>query len=166
MLVISDTGPLRYLIELGIIDVLPELYGSASLWTTPAVIHEMSLPHFPGSVQTWAKSPPSWLQIEPPQVLRFLDQLHDGEASAISLAAERAAVLVLIDERDGTAVARDLGIATYGTLGVLALAGAKGKINFNRTVERLTSTTLFRSTPQVIERAQMRFEELLRDFGT
>jgi predicted nucleic acid-binding protein len=87
MLIVSDTGPLRYLIETGTIDVLPRLYNS--IWTTPMVIGELGLPHFPSTVQQWAQHPPEWLIVQQPQVIDFLDRLDAGEASALSLAVER-----------------------------------------------------------------------------
>jgi hypothetical protein len=96
------------------IDVLPRLYGS--IFTTSAVVEELRLPHFPATVQQWAQGPPSWLMIEQPQRVDFLDQLDAGEASAISLAVERHADAVLIDERNGTMVARSNGLSTIGTL--------------------------------------------------
>src|ERR1700733_8442226 len=98
MLVISDTGPLRYLVELNAIDILQDLYGRTGVMTTPQVMSELRLSHFPAAVQRWGTFPPAWLQIESPKTIEFLDRLDVGEASAISLAEERRADLVLIDE--------------------------------------------------------------------
>ena len=39
MLVVSDTSPLRYLIEVGAVEVLPRLY--SSVLTTPQVMQEL-----------------------------------------------------------------------------------------------------------------------------
>lgn len=158
MVVVADTGPLRYLVEIGIVDVLAELYGS--VLTTTAVIQELKLPHFPADVREWAEQTPAWLKIDSPLSVEFLDRLDSGEASALSLAIERAADLVLIDERDGTAIARGLGLVTYGTLGVIALAGARGLLDFAKNLEALATTTQFRLTAAVIERARLRYREL------
>jgi len=46
MLIVSDTSPLRYLVEVGVIDVLPRLYGE--VLTTPEVLAELrpgAIPH-------------------------------------------------------------------------------------------------------------------------
>ena len=108
MLIVSDTGPLRYLIETDTIHVLPRLYGQ--IITTPTVVSELKAAHFPIAVQRWATQPPEWLMVQQPQRVDFLDQLDAGEASAISLALERHADAVLIDERLGTNVARSSGL--------------------------------------------------------
>jgi len=107
MLVVSNTSPLRYLVEVKAIHVLPKLYDQ--LMTTPQVTAELRLGHFPDVVRRWAEQPPAWLQIESPSTLRYLDQLDDGEASAVSLACERHASLILIDERAGREVSRNVG---------------------------------------------------------
>ena len=54
------------------------------------------------------------------------------EAEAISLALEMRAKTLLIDERDGTRIARGLGVATAGTLGVLVLASAKNLLSLEQ----------------------------------
>lgn len=55
-------------------------------------------------------------------------ELDAGEAEAIGLAVESAAELLLMDERLGRDVARHLGIACLGTVGVLVAAKRKGLI--------------------------------------
>ncbi|MGD0769819.1 MAG: hypothetical protein ABSB42_16670 [Tepidisphaeraceae bacterium] len=64
MIVVADTGPLRYLVEVGAIDVLPHLYGI--VLTPPIVLQELRLSHFPLVVRGWAEHPPEWLRVEPP----------------------------------------------------------------------------------------------------
>jgi hypothetical protein len=51
-------------------------------------------------------------------------ELHRGEAEAIALALEIKADWLLMDEREGRAVARQLGLQVTGVLGVL-LRGKK-----------------------------------------
>jgi predicted nucleic acid-binding protein len=51
-------------------------------------------------------------------------ELHRGEAEAIALALEMKADWLLMDEREGRAVARQLGLHVTGVLGVL-LRGKK-----------------------------------------
>jgi uncharacterized protein len=108
MLIVCDTGPLRYLCELHAVDLLPRLYGT--VLTTPQVVDELKMEHFPETVKLWAGSPPPWLGVHAPTALLDLD-LDLGETSAISLASERSADRVLIDERKaaGLATARSGG---------------------------------------------------------
>ena len=68
--------------------MLAELYGS--VLTTTAVIQELKLVHFPAVVREWAEQTPAWLKIDSPLSVEFLDRLDNGEASALSLALERA----------------------------------------------------------------------------
>src|ERR1700722_17900021 len=89
ILVVSNTSPLRYLVEVDAIHVLPKLYDQ--VMTTHHVMAELCQGHFPDIVRQWAEYPPAWLQIESPLTMRFTDRLDDGEASAVSLACERKA---------------------------------------------------------------------------
>jgi uncharacterized protein len=148
MLIVSDTGPLRYLIEVAAIDALPRLYGEIA--TTPAVVAELSLHTFPAIVQQWAAHPPTWLVIESPTQNHPITGLDPGEASALCLAIERRADAVLIDERDGTHVARSNGLRTLGTLTVLQAAGLAGLIDFRSTLDRLITQTRFHHSRQLI----------------
>jgi predicted nucleic acid-binding protein len=56
MLIVSDTSPLRYLIEVGAIEFLPRLYGE--ILTTPQVLGELRQGQFPVAVQEWSANPP------------------------------------------------------------------------------------------------------------
>ncbi|MGA2233718.1 MAG: DUF3368 domain-containing protein [Tepidisphaeraceae bacterium] len=161
MLVVSNTSPLRYLVEVEAVHVLPKLY--SKVMTTPLVVAELCQGHFPDVVRHWAEHPPAWLHIEAPIQLCFQDRLDDGEASAVSLALERQASLVLSDERAGRNAARSAGIEPRGTLGVLARAGAVGHLDFAAALQVLTTHTKFRSTSDVIEDAKRQYAMLCRD---
>jgi uncharacterized protein len=54
--------------------------------------------------------------------------LHSGEAEAIALAVELKADWLLIDEREGRSIARELGLPITGALGVLLRAKKSGQI--------------------------------------
>ena len=66
-------------------------------------------------------------------------RLDVGEREAIAL--ELRAELLLIDERDGAAAARERGLAVTGTLAVLDLAAARGWLDLKVMFERLRQTT-------------------------
>ncbi|MFM7519845.1 MAG: hypothetical protein ACKO9B_05160 [Planctomycetota bacterium] len=60
---------------------------------------------------------------------------------AEELAEEIATLRRLIDERYGSRVARDLGLTTVGTVGILAAAAGKGLVSLRRSFDALRSTT-------------------------
>jgi uncharacterized protein len=102
---------------------------------------------------------PTWLRVELPLKVDFLDTIDAGEASAISLARERHADLVLIDERAGTDTARSVGIPVVGTLGVLIEAGIERLIDFERALNLLTAKTSFYASNALIETARRIYQE-------
>jgi len=60
------------------------------------------------------------------------------------------AELILMDDRDGVAVARNKGLAVTGTLGILDLAARRGLIRLDHAFERLKDTN-FRCHPEVMD---------------
>jgi hypothetical protein len=98
----------------------------------------------PEAVRRWVDGPPSWLRIRPalpdpaPLPLRELDR---GERDAIFLAVHLRADLLLMDERDGVAAARSLGLTTTGTLGVLVRAADRGVIDLAAAVSACVPRT-------------------------
>jgi predicted nucleic acid-binding protein len=157
MLVVSDNSPLQYLVLIDCIETLPALYGV--VLTTPEVVNELQHARTPPLVRAWADSLPAWLSVESPSKVDFREMLDIGEASAISLARERNADLVLIDERAGTNTARSIGIAAIGTLGILVEAGLEGFIEFDSALDRLTSETAFYASNRLVEAARRLFHE-------
>jgi predicted nucleic acid-binding protein len=142
--VVSDTTPLNYLILIEAIDVLPRLYGRVLI---PAVVwDELAQPETPKPVLNWLAQTPSWLEVTNPMASAdpTLSHLDEGEAQAIILAMERRADLLLLDERDGTAAARALGLTVTGTLGILDWAASRGFVDLPTMFARLRDTT-FRS---------------------
>jgi predicted nucleic acid-binding protein len=128
MIVVADTSPLNYLIQIQCEHVLPQLY---RVVVVPfGVIEELRSEKAPFAVKAWLESLPSWLEIRPlastpnPE----LNHLGRGEREAIQLAEEQRASLLLIDERRGQSEAVRRGLSTTGTLGVLLDAGEAGLI--------------------------------------
>jgi predicted nucleic acid-binding protein len=152
MIVVSDNSPLQYLVLIDCIESLPALYGE--VLTTPQVIDELRHTKTPAKVRAWLDSIPAWLKIESPAKIEPIEALHIGETSALALARERKADLVLIDERAGTAVARALGIGVIGTLGILIEAGIEGLIDFDFSLGRLNNETPFYASKGLIEAAR------------
>jgi predicted nucleic acid-binding protein len=128
MIVVSDTTPLRHLIAIGQVDLLSQLYGSV---TVPAAVwQELQAESTPAAVRAWLARVPDWLDIRSPiksqQVGLPVDHLDAGEREAIQLAIELDADLLLIDDRDGRALALRLQLPVIGTLGVLERADVVG----------------------------------------
>jgi predicted nucleic acid-binding protein len=139
-LVVADTSPIRYLVRIGQIDLLPQLFGKVFL---PLVVAgELRHPSAPVAVRDWMGQPPEWLEvlqvadIDDP-TLRALD---DGERSAIALGLSIKADLILMDERKGAAVALSKGFEVAGTLGVLDLAAGRGLVDLAGALDRLKRT--------------------------
>lgn len=129
--------------------MLPRLYGRVLIPT--AVWDELAQPETPQPetpqpVLNWLAQSPSWLEVTNPMASpdSTLAHLDEGEAHAITLALERRAELLLLDERDGTAAARARGLTVTGTLGVLDWAASRGFVDLPTMFARLRDTT-FRS---------------------
>jgi uncharacterized protein len=86
----------------------------------------------PGAHETIQASQQEWLKVRTPGnralVASLQTTLDAGEAEAIALASELRASLLLIDESDGRAQARSLGVPVTGTLGVLLRAKQTGAV--------------------------------------
>lgn len=88
MIVVADSSPLRYLILIEHVHVLPALFGEVIV--PPAVLTELTNERTPSEVRTWLANRPEWLRVQGPR--EPLPQLHgeidEGEREAIALAVE------------------------------------------------------------------------------
>lgn len=101
-------------------------------------------------VRTWASGPPGWLTIQDPTHIDPSLKLGVGETAAISLAVERKANVILIDERKGYKAALQRGLNVTTTLGLLEEAFHRGLIDFEKALERLDKETTFYVTEDVL----------------
>jgi predicted nucleic acid-binding protein len=124
--VVSDTSPIRALAHLQLIDVLAKLFHDVLV--PPGVASELSEP--PGSFRRIDLNAFPFLSVRAPsdesRVKELCQELDRGEAEAVALAQEVGADAVLIDEKTGRIVARRLGLAPLGTLGILLRAKNQG----------------------------------------
>jgi len=162
--VVADVGPLHYLVLIDCAKILPELFGHVCV--PIAVRDELTHPRAPQKVKDWILSPPPWIEIAPVAQPHAVHGLHKGESEALQLALERKVKAVLMDDMDGRAAARRLGIATVFTVAVLELAAEKNLIDLSSVLTRLQQTSFFISK-EIIEAAlerdrlrQQRKEEL------
>jgi predicted nucleic acid-binding protein len=151
VIVVADTSPLRYLVLIQHVDVLPVLYGHVIV--PPAVIAELAHERTPEIVRAWLSEPPEWLHVQPPNRLRTTlgSTLGPGEQAAISLAEELSADALLIDDRDGRREAERRRLPVLGTLRVLADAAEEGLLDLGDAFDSLAHTN-FRADQQLVHR--------------
>jgi predicted nucleic acid-binding protein len=161
MIVVSDTSPLNYLVLIGAIDVLPQLF--RLVYVPPAVMQELGHLRTPEVVKRWAQAPPSWLQTsEPSGAILNLEGLDPGEADAIALAVELNASAVLIDERNGRQVAESQGLVAIGTITVLELAAERELLDLSSVFAALRATS-FHISQELLDGAIEREEARRRN---
>ena len=80
---VGDTSPLRYLVLIGAIEILPRLFDD--VFVPEAVDAELHHARTPEAVSRWARSPPAWLTIVPAPAARDPDlvRLDAGERAAM-----------------------------------------------------------------------------------
>lgn len=147
MVVVADTSPINYLLLIGQIDLLKQLY--ARILIPPAVLAELKHDLAPKPVQNWARDKPSWLQVLSPKNNLLLAELDLGECEAIALATEVGADVLLIDEQAGRQAALGRGLKVAGTLSVLDEADQAGLIVFDDVIGQLRKAT-FRVSESVL----------------
>jgi len=137
---VADASPLRYLILINAIEILPRLFDS--LFVPDIVLAELRHAHAPAMVHRWAEAAPSWLTPVPTPAVQAADLQHldAGERAAIALATEMHPDLVLIDERAGVAAARARGLEVTGTLGLLERAAHHGLTDLPTAFAALKAT--------------------------
>jgi predicted nucleic acid-binding protein len=157
LLVVADTGPIRYLVEIGHVGILPQLF--ERIFIPSLVYDELRHPSAPASVRAWVNALPAWLEVLPVTVGDdpAFEPLDDGEKSALTLGMTLGADLILIDDRKGAAVALQKGFQITGTLGLLTRSAQRGILDLADALARLKRTNF--------HYRQELFDELLRKYG-
>ncbi|MEX2215578.1 MAG: DUF3368 domain-containing protein [Phycisphaeraceae bacterium] len=153
MIVVADSSPLIVLVNIGHVDVLPRLFGR--LLIPSQVSDELAALNRPAAVREFIRLKPDWLEIRDPAVIERIAGLHAGETSAIRLAVELKADLLVIDERAGRKVASERGIAVVGTVGILERAADLGLIDLAIAYDRIKCTD-FWVNPQLLDESLQR----------
>lgn len=139
MIVVSDTSPINYLVQIDLIDLIPRLYSRAFI--PSAVLAELLHPKSPPPVAGWAADLPEWIVVrEITTTAPPVEGLHQGEWEAISLAEAIQARILLTDDFRARSAAHARGIATVTTLLVLDAAADRGWIQFADALRRLLQT--------------------------
>lgn len=146
MIVVADTSPLNYLIQIELDNLLSRLY--VQILIPAGVLEELKHPSAPPPVRAWILRLPEWIQIQAPlsEPDPELADLGIGEQQGIQISSEVGADLLLIDERKGRAAARRRGLQTTGTLGVLLTAARLNMIDAEKAYRRLIGETSFRTS--------------------
>ena len=150
ILIVADTGPINYLIQIGCIALLARL---AEKTVLPAsvqseLVHEAA----PDAVRAWAAAPPTSVEIRTATRLPEAKDISLADREAIALAMELDAAVLLMDDLHARLCAAKLGVPTMGTIGLLEVAAARGLVSLPAALERLRGTTCF-LTEELIENA-------------
>ncbi len=158
ILVVADTSPLNYLVQIDCQELLSTLY--QRILIPAAVLEELTHSQTPAVVRAWLNSRPEWLEVREvsPPSDPALAGLDPGEREAIQLAQEEHADLLLMDERLGVKLAQRQGLEVTGTLGVLLQAARVGLVDIDVALHRLQATD-FRYTPQLLEQVKRSAQE-------
>lgn len=160
-IVISDASPLIGLSIIDKLDWLPVMFGE--VWIPAEVINEI-LPDrdAPGETAIRETIERGWIKVwdKPFELLPDLC-LDEGESACISIAVGCSeAVLLLIDERAGRAVAGEYGVKITGLAALVGHAKKRGLIADAREVFDQLHRAGFRMAPVVIKSVLARVGEL------
>ncbi|MEX2594727.1 MAG: DUF3368 domain-containing protein [Anditalea sp.] len=140
-IIVSDTSCLILFYKIGQFELLHKVFGHVII--TETVFQEFKRPI------------PKWIQVINPRTNLYLGLqgfLDPGEATSISLATEFKGSLLIIDESKGRKVAKELGVAITGSLGVLVTAKNRGIIDAVKPVIEKIKQTNFRLSDNLINK--------------
>ncbi len=138
--IISNTGPLIALATIDRLDILNNLFEKV---VVPEAVHYELLEGGPAQAGTNSYQQATWVKVE--TLTAPLDPLLDnvldtGEASVIQLAREKQIDRVLIDERKGRKIAREIyQLRVIGTARILVEAKRHGFLdNVQNIISQMT----------------------------
>ncbi len=154
MIIISDTTPLRYLIEIEEVHILPKLFGKVII--PEKVSAELQDPKTPEAVKGWIQALPEWLEVRRADTTLFTPQkrIGDGAREAFALALALKAAAVLLDDRGAAVEAKRLNITTIPTFALIERASEMKLLDLPDTVNKMRQTT-FRLPPEELIEAML-----------
>lgn len=153
ILVVADSGPVNYLIQIGEIDVLAALADRVVL--PVSVRAELLHRAAPEAVRAWAAALPAWIEVCAARESIAAPDLSEADSEAIALARELAATVLLMDDQQARRHAATLGVVTMGTVGILEAAAVRGLVALPEALAKLQATSCFLSE-EIIENALRR----------
>jgi predicted nucleic acid-binding protein len=141
MIIISDTPPIRYLVEIEKAHILQSLFGRVII--PIAVYNDMQREKTPQKVKEWVANHPDWLEVKEADTSIFTPRkkIGVGEREAFALAIELKADAVLTDDYGAVIEAKRNNILTIPTFTILEWAAAKNLINLEEAVEQMRETS-------------------------
>lgn len=134
-LVVSDASPLINLARVGCFDLLAAFYTRIVI---PQAVYEEVVVRGEGRDGSHEVHNADWIDVQATRdelaVQALAAELGMGESSAIVLAKELNASILLMDEIRGRRVAQQLGLRMLGTIGILARAQREAQITSLREV--------------------------------
>lgn len=137
MKVVSNASPLITLARIGHLDSLHKLYGAVHI---PTVVYDEVVIAGSGMPGATAVSRADWIHVSAVQDLDRLANtitrtgLGAGEISAVLLAKELAADLMIMDEWKGRKLAFEEGLTVVGCIGILEELCRRGEIKDLRQI--------------------------------
>jgi len=157
MIVVADTSPLNYVVQLGLVSEFHAIYGEV---VVPQAVHrELLHPGSPLLVQLWAASLPEWIEVKQASVFdaTLPSHLGIGEREAISLAIELNAAMLIVDDLAGRKAVKARRIPVTGTLTFLWQAALLSRLDFEAKLEELNKLG-FRASESVLEGVRQAFK--------
>ena len=97
ILIVVDTGPINYLIQIGHIDLLSTLADKTVL--PSSVRAELLNDAAPANFRAWAANPPGWVEIHAAKQVIGTRDISGTDREAIALARELNASFLLMDDQ-------------------------------------------------------------------
>jgi predicted nucleic acid-binding protein len=146
---VSNSSPIIVLKAAGLLDILPACF--QTVLVPDEVANEIR--DFPAAIADVRA-------IRDRRLFRALClEIDPGEAAAITLACETPGAAVILDDKKGRRVARNLGLPVVGTIGLIIEAKRIGAIERARpAIEALCAVGLYASD-EVIQRALKEAQE-------
>ncbi|MEO6328423.1 MAG: DUF3368 domain-containing protein [Ginsengibacter sp.] len=128
-IIVSDASPIGYLIRIDKLELLEIIYGAIII--PEAVYQEIfRLENLGYNLSAFKNS--KWIKVLKPIDISNIDTyksiLDKGELEALSIAISYNADLVIIDEKLGRFVAKQIGFDITGLVGILIAAKIRGHI--------------------------------------
>lgn len=159
-MVVIDSSPLIALALVDGLQWLPKIFGKVYL---PSTVQQAVLPNqaAPGEQAIAAAISAGWVTVWPEKIAPLLEiDLDAGETDCINLGLHCPdAVLLIMDERTGRAVAKEKGLLVIGTAAIIGLAKRQGLIPSARAVFEVLHRSDFRISAAVIKQILLSVNE-------
>ena len=146
MRVVSNSSPILNLVIIDKLSLLKECFENVII--PQGVLQELRVEeNLPGSKSIKHAIHDGWITVESVRnrhLFRVLRRELDlGEAEAIALAVETNADLILLDEKEGRTIAKDLELKVTGIIGVLLRLYKKKRSSLDETISELKTVAGF-----------------------